>query len=704
MMMFGLHFDSEARGLATTHNLSLVALSFVIALFASYCAIDIAERMRATEGRSRLFWLGLSGLMLGGGIWSMHFVGMIAFEAPLEAGYRASETLVSAVVILGAVVLSLAMAGRKPDAKRLVAAGGVFGVGMIAMHYIGMAALIFPGEKLYRPSIFVLSSLIALTAAMASLWLMTTVTAVWQRALAALAMAIGVCGMHYTAMAGTVLRAMPYESTQASLVSKPVLAAIVSGSVGLLVIAGLIMAFIDRRMADQATQEARRLREMNRELDRARSEAEAANEAKARFLATMSHELRTPMNGVLGMLEASLRSDLRPDVRDQLATARESAVGLLQILNDILDFSKIEAGKLEIERVAFSPREQIDIVASMLAPMAAANSIGFEVEGEDQAPPGMWGDPTRFRQVLVNLVGNAIKFTREGGVTLKVAFAKQRLLVEVRDTGVGIDGAIIDQLFRRFSQADASTTRRFGGTGLGLAICRELVHAMGGDIFVTSELGKGSVFSFELPVEACEPPAPMAAPSQETMQPVRSLRILVAEDNPVNQKVLRVLLAQSGHSLQFVDNGRCAVEAVKAEAFDLVLMDVHMPVMDGIAATQTIRRREGDNRKLPIIALTANAMAGDREHYLAAGMDDYVSKPIQQNDLFAAIARQARSAGFEMTVASDRNAAGAPDSDARPHAQVDAAGGEANLDDMLDGLIGELDALVARDSSERDAA
>ncbi len=678
MTIFGLRFDSEARGLETSHDMSLVLLSFIIAAFASYCALNMTERMRATEGRLRLFWLGMSALMLGGGIWSMHFMGMLAFRVPLEGGYRATETIISGVTILAATTLGLASLGRRPGILRLAASGVVVGLGVVAMHCVGMASLIFPGETLYRPGIFGLAVLIALTASSVALWLAMTVSQIWQRALAALAMAVAVCGMHYTAMSGTVLRAMPVDMMPSSLVSKPVFAALVTFGVGAIVLAGLVMAFIDRRMADQATQEARRLREMNRALDRAREDAEAASEAKARFLATMSHELRTPMNGVLGMLEASLRNDLHSDVRDQLTTARESAVGLLQILNDILDFSKIEAGKLAIERAPFSPREQIDIVVSMLAPMAASNSIGFEIEGEDSLPPGMLGDPTRFRQVLVNLIGNAIKFTREGGVTLAASFENGRMAVEVRDTGIGIDADAINRLFHRFSQADASTTRRFGGTGLGLAICRELVVAMGGEISVASEVGKGSVFRFDLPVEACEPPAPSVTQVEETVV-TRTLRILVAEDNPVNQKVLRVLLAQSGHRLHFVDNGRRAVEAVQKDAFDLVLMDVHMPVMDGLAATQTIRRREGHGPRIPIIALTANAMAGDREHYLSIGMDDYVSKPIQQNELFAAIARQAqvRTAGAAQSVAV-----------AGPVAD------DAGLDGILDGLLGELDSLV----------
>ena len=645
MRILGLCFDSTSAGVPHGHDLGLVALSFVIAAFASYCSLDMAERLNASEGRARAFWLTMAGLTLGGGIWSMHFVAMTAFQAPLEQGYDAGLTLLSGVIAVAAVIAGLSLLGRKPTLARLVASGAGVGAGVVAMHYIGMGALSVPGEIVYRPGLFGLSVLIALTAATVALWLASTVTKIWHRAAAAVAMAVAICGMHYTAMAGTVLIAEPVASHDGDLVSKTLLAALVTVGVAALILIGLVMAFLDRRMANRALDEAKRLREMNAQLDRARADAEAASLAKTRFLATMSHEIRTPMNGVLGMLEVAMRANLDTIVRDQIGTARDSAASLLQILNDILDLSKIEAGQMPIEHISFSPRQEIDKVISVFESQATQKGLRLERVIGPEIPQWIVGDPTRFRQVFINLVGNAFKFTQAGGVRVFASYwtdaGSGRLRIEVKDTGIGIDEEARVRLFTRFSQADASTTRRFGGTGLGLAISRELVLAMGGQIGVDSMPKRGSTFWFELP--ACEGEAPAG---QETRKQAsgaaRPLRILVAEDNLVNQKVLSALLAPTGHELDFVSDGARAVAAVEVDAFDLVLMDVHMPVMDGLTATRKIRSLSGPAAALPIIALTANAMVGDREVYLAAGMNDYVSKPIRIDDLLAAIARQRR--------------------------------------------------------------
>lgn len=645
MTLLGICFDSASPGAPHGHDTGLTILSFVAAGLASFCALDMAERLRGAEGRARNFWLVMSGLTLGAGVWSMHFIGMTAFTAPFAQNYRPLPTALSGVIAVVAVIAGLAALGRKPSLARIGISGVAVGLGVACMHYVGMAALDIPAKVAYRPGIFAVSILIAITAAAAALWLTVAVKQFWQRAGAALAMAVAICGMHYTAMAGTVLIVDPTAPHDDLTVSRGMLAAVVAASVVGMVLVGLVLAYLDRRMVSQANAESARLREINAELEAARREAEQATIAKSQFLATMSHEIRTPMNGVLGMLEVVMRTRLDAAQRDSLVTARDSAASLLLLLNDILDYSKLEAGQLRLETLAFSVRREADDVLSLLEARAAEKELSFSAEIAPDVPDWVMGDPTRFRQLLTNLAGNALKFTAQGEVRIRIRYfaskAGDELRVEVIDTGIGVSPDEVGRLFTRFSQADASTTRKFGGTGLGLAICKQIVEQMRGEIGVDSEQGCGSTFWFRIPTsEGAEPDW-----TERSALPVKAIdlpakRILVAEDNPVNRKVISALIAPHGHQLTLVDNGLKAVQALQAEAFDVVLMDVSMPVMDGPTATQEIRKLAGPMRDVPIIALTANAMAGDREIYLDAGMTDYVSKPIDVNALLAAIARQ----------------------------------------------------------------
>lgn len=390
------------------------------------------------------------------------------------------------------------------------------------------------------------------------------------------------------------------------------------------------------------------LRQREIELEISRGLAETANDAKSAFLANMSHEIRTPLNGILGMTQALARSNLKQEQREQVDVILDSAKMLKALLDDVLDLSKIEAGRMELAPVDQDFRQVLQRQHWLWRPRAEEKGIGLRLEVDDNVPAHLRFDPTRVGQCISNLVSNAIKFTKKGEVVIHVSAVEKAcgvgVAIAVADTGIGMESDTVERLFTPFTQADGSISRRFGGTGLGLVITRKLARVMGGDVRVRSDPGKGSVFTLTLiaqPPEAPPHPSTLMHHEQELHHSgsFKGKRILLVDDHPLNRRVARLFLDPEDFVVTEAEDGMQALARLSEQEFDLVLLDVHMPVLDGIETLKRIRASQEPWKNVPVIALTADAMSGDRERYLAHGMNGYLSKPIEQRDLMSEMTR-----------------------------------------------------------------
>ena len=660
----------------TWYDPNLVLLSIAVSVAASFTSLSIADRLQNSAGRLRLIWLAAAATSMGGGIWAMHFVAMLAFHMNAPVDYHLGLTLLSmllAVVVTGIGFAIVTYSGLGP--MQLLAGGLFMGLGVAGMHYVGMAAMQMSMAISYDQTLFFLSIMIAIVASIAALWLAFNTPSLAKKLGAAVVMGAAVCGMHYTGMAAASYEPMLHAAHAADASLSPGLLAIVIGvtTFGVLFL-GLGSALVHQRFAQRAKEANARLmvevaeraraqdelkaahanlertvEERTQELRAALAAAEAANEAKTLFVAGMSHELRTPLNAIIGYSEMLMEDAEAEGRREEMADLeRITSAGrhLLGLINDVLDLSRIEAGRLDLQVESFSLDDFVADVAATCRQLIARNGNAIVVRRPERLGE-MRGDATKLRQCALNLLANAAKFTENGEIVLEARREEtergEELVLAVQDSGIGIAPEHLSRLFQNFSQADASIGGKYGGAGLGLSLSQQLCRLMGGDIAVESELGAGSTFTIRVPTEPpaadAVAPAPARRPDAGAAAAGGTLA-LVIDDDPAVRDLAERILAREGYSLLLAENAEQGLQMACDARPDVIILDVLLPGRDGFEA---LRRLKEDPalRHIPVVMLT---MLDDKRKGLELGAVDYLIKPVERLTLVEAVSRSRQAA------------------------------------------------------------
>jgi signal transduction histidine kinase/ActR/RegA family two-component response regulator len=722
------------------HDPRLVVLAALICVVAVTAAFGFYHRSRRGSAGFRAAWLGLTGVVGGSGVWATHFIAMLAYEPRLNIHYDVAVTALSWVVAVAGVGAGFAVAGWGRSVLWRLGGGALVGFGIAGMHFVGMMAVRLRGLILWNESFVIASIAIGVAFGAAALMADAGRPGLRRRIAASGLLVLGIVGLHFTAMAATVILPGNGPPLAASLIDRGVLAVVIGALIAIIFAASGALIWVERFVQGATLHSVRaslgalssgiaffgrddRLIVWNaafeallgqpklaagmprravlapdggglaaafdgvgglrgrleaspggatvierelaggrwlklearvtadgglavvltdttdtnsyaRTLAAARDAAEAANRSKSEFLANMSHEIRTPLNGVLGIADALGRTRLTAQQASMVRIIHDSGEALDALLGDILDLARVEAGEIALDPQPVKVSDICASVAALFADRAREKglTLGFELGAGVETP--VLADPLRLRQILTNLVANAVKFTQAGAVTLAASRTGAAFRLEVRDTGCGFDPALKDGLFQRFRQADGSATRQHGGAGLGLPLCQRLAALMGGRLDCDSTPGAGSVFVLEADFPAVEAAAPAA-----TVAEARAPRVLVVDDNAVNRQVLELILDSAGVDHAAAENGRDALAAFQGGDFDAVLMDIQMPVMDGLEATRRIRRWEAETgtRERPIIIVSANCLPEHVAAGEAAGANGHIAKPVSAGKVLSAL-------------------------------------------------------------------